>query len=232
MQKNSIMLSKGQRMSEVVLDNQGSSDTRRRRSRVGLLLSTAVVTALFCLCAAAQNSTGTFSDDRLQGVNDQNGNATATGQNGNAPARDQNGNAMATGQTGTAMETDQNGNAMATEQNGTAMAATPASMSADQIIGILQQQPDLLESMKAAAAQQTGVDPSTISNDDLYGQHPAGCRPACPGDEGPESAWLQHKRRSSEQSDRERHGRCGRSPDAQTPDDTTRPICGTGRSPR
>jgi protein involved in polysaccharide export with SLBB domain len=143
MQKNSIMLSKGQRMSEVVLDNQGSSDTRRRRSRVGLLLSTAVVTALFCLCAAAQNSTGTLSDDRLQGVNDQNGNITAT---------------------------DQNGNATATEQSGTAMAATPASMSAEQIIGILQQQPDLLESMKAAAAQQTGVDPSTISNDDLYGR--------------------------------------------------------------
>ena len=39
---------------------------------------------------------------------------------------------------------------------------------ADQIIGILQQQPDLLESMKAAAAQQTGVDPSTISDDTLY----------------------------------------------------------------
>ena len=66
------------------------------------------------------------------------------------------------------MATDQNGNAMATDQNGNAMAATPASMSADQIIAILQQQPDLLDSVKATAAQQTGVDPSTISDDALY----------------------------------------------------------------
>ena len=41
-------------------------------------------------------------------------------------------------------------------------------MSADQIIAILQQQPDLLDSVKAMVAQQTGVDPSTISDDMLY----------------------------------------------------------------
>ena len=41
-------------MSEVVLDNQGSSGSTWRRSRVGLLLSTAVVTALYCLCAGPE----------------------------------------------------------------------------------------------------------------------------------------------------------------------------------
>ena len=41
-------------------------------------------------------------------------------------------------------------------------------MSADQIIAILQQQPDLRASVKAMVAQQTGVDPSTISDDALY----------------------------------------------------------------
>jgi protein involved in polysaccharide export with SLBB domain len=41
-------------------------------------------------------------------------------------------------------------------------------MSADQIIGILQQQPALLASVKATAAQQSGVDPSTIGDDTLF----------------------------------------------------------------
>ena len=182
-------------MSEVVLDNQGSSGSTWRRSRVGLLLSTAVVTALYCLCATAQNSTGTLSDDRLQGVNDQNGNATATDQNGNATATDQNGNATATdqngnatatgqngnatatgqngnaaatGQNGNATAAGQNGNAAATGQNGNAMAMGQTLMSADQIISILLQQPDLLDSMKAMVAEQAGVDPSTISDNMLY----------------------------------------------------------------
>ena len=51
-------VAKGQRMSEVVLDNQGSSDSRRRRSRVGLLLVTAVVFALLCKPLPAQMPVG------------------------------------------------------------------------------------------------------------------------------------------------------------------------------
>jgi len=41
-------------------------------------------------------------------------------------------------------------------------------MSADQIVGILQQDPDLLSSAKNAAARQTGMDPSTITDDQLF----------------------------------------------------------------
>ena len=160
---------------------------RRRRSRVGLLLFTAVVVALLCKPLPAQNAGGTASgsgsSDQAstagsggQATAQDNGAQASSAQGGNAQATAQpetsvyysGGNAQATDQYGNAMATDQNGNAMATDQNGNAMAATPASMSADQIIAILQQQPDLLESVKNAAAQQTGVDPSTISDDALY----------------------------------------------------------------
>jgi len=43
-------------------------------------------------------------------------------------------------------------------------------MSADQIVDILRQQPDLLADVKDAVARQTGVDPSTISDDALFGR--------------------------------------------------------------
>jgi protein involved in polysaccharide export with SLBB domain len=56
----------------------------------------------------------------------------------------------------------------ANEQSGYMQATDQTSMSADQIIGILQQQPALLASMKATAAQQSGVDPSTIGDDTLF----------------------------------------------------------------
>jgi protein involved in polysaccharide export with SLBB domain len=158
MRKYSIMLSKGHRMSEVALDKQGSSDSRRRRSPIGLLLVTVVFTALFCVSATAQNTTGLVSDEKAQVLSGQSGIATVADQSGNAPATDQNSSASAM---------DQNGGAMATDQNGSAT-TDQASMSADQIINILQQQPDLLVSVKDAVAQQTGVDPSTITDDKLY----------------------------------------------------------------
>jgi len=41
-------------------------------------------------------------------------------------------------------------------------------MSAAQIIAILQQEPDILESVNVQAAQQVGVDPSTISDQTIY----------------------------------------------------------------
>jgi protein involved in polysaccharide export with SLBB domain len=119
-------------MNEVVLDNHRSYGSMGRRNRAGLLLSTAVVTVLFCVSVAAQNTSGIITDEKVQVVNDQNDTATAADQNGNATV------------------------------------AAPATMSADQIIGILQQEPDLLDSVKTSAAQQTGVDPSTVSDDALY----------------------------------------------------------------
>lgn len=41
-------------------------------------------------------------------------------------------------------------------------------MSADQIIGILREQPDILAGVKGAAAQQLGLDPSTIGDDAVF----------------------------------------------------------------
>jgi protein involved in polysaccharide export with SLBB domain len=132
-----------------------------------LLLSTVVVTALFCICAAAQISNATPTDQTALPVDVQNGNATATDQNGNTTATGQNGNAMAPDQNGNATATDQTGTPTA-DQNGNIQATEQAVMSADQIIAILQQQPSLLANAKATAAQQSGVDPSTISDDALY----------------------------------------------------------------
>ena len=43
-----------------------------------------------------------------------------------------------------------------------------SSMSAEQIIAILEQAPDALETFKALAGQQSGVDPSAISDDGIY----------------------------------------------------------------
>jgi protein involved in polysaccharide export with SLBB domain len=56
----------------------------------------------------------------------------------------------------------------ANEQSGNMQATDQESMSADQIIAILQQQPGLRTTVKAMVAQQTGADPSTISDDALY----------------------------------------------------------------
>jgi protein involved in polysaccharide export with SLBB domain len=107
-------------------------------------------------------------------ANGQSVNATATNQTA-LPVEVQNGIAAATDQTPMSAN-DQNGSATATDQtpmstndqNGNAVTAGQTSMTADQIIGILQQESALLSSVKAAAAQQSGVDPSTISDDELY----------------------------------------------------------------
>jgi protein involved in polysaccharide export with SLBB domain len=56
----------------------------------------------------------------------------------------------------------------ANEQSGYMQATDQTSMSAEQIIAILQQQPGLRATVKAMVAQQTGADPSTISDDALY----------------------------------------------------------------
>ena len=130
-------------MSEVVLDNQGNSGSTWRRSRVGLLLYTAVAVALLCNSLPAQNAGGTASGS------DSSCQASATGSSGQA--------------------TDQCVAAQASSAQGdNAQAAVQPGMSAEQIIAILQQQPGLMATIKAMIAQQTGVDPSTISDDALY----------------------------------------------------------------
>ena len=146
-------------MSEVVHDNHRSFGSMWRRSRVGLLLSTAVVTALFCVSAVAQNTPGIISDEKAQVELGLSGTVAEAGQGDTAAEANQGGNATAT---------DQSGSGSTTDQNDSASAMGQTSMSADQIISILQQEPDMLVSVKDAVAQQTGVDPSTITDDKLY----------------------------------------------------------------
>jgi protein involved in polysaccharide export with SLBB domain len=153
------MFQTGQRVSEVVHDNHRSFGSMWRRSRVGLLLSTAVVTALFCVSAVAQNTPGIISDEKAQVELGLSGTVAEAGQGDTAAEANQGGNATAT---------DQSGSGSTTDQNDSASAMGQTSMSADQIISILQQEPDMLVSVKDAVAQQTGVDPSTITDDKLY----------------------------------------------------------------
>src|ERR1035438_7361889 len=113
---NLIMFLKGQRMSEVVLDNHGSSDSRSRWNRVCGLLLTFGLVVLLCGLSAARRCV--------------------------AQAADQVGNQTPYQQTG--QSADQQTDQISNQQT----------MSAEQIIGILEQEPDLLASIKSLAAQQ------------------------------------------------------------------------------
>jgi len=65
---------------------------------------------------------------------------------------------------------EQQGSAYATDQPATGQTSNQmqASMSADEIISILQQSPDVLSGVKTVLAQGFGVDPSIISDDGVY----------------------------------------------------------------
>jgi len=117
-------------MSEVVLDNHGSSDSRRRRSRVGLLLVTAVAVALLCKSLPAQNAGGTASGSGSGGqatAAGSSGQATgqassAQGDNAQAPAQSSdaqaNGNAQGTAQSDNTQAPAQSGNPQAPSAQG------------------------------------------------------------------------------------------------------------------
>ena len=89
-----------------------------------------------------------------------------------AQAADQAGNQQPYTQTGQA--TDQQAGQLMDEQTGqlidqqTGQAINQQTMPAEQIINILQREPDILASIKTQAAQQSGVDPDTISDEALY----------------------------------------------------------------
>src|ERR1017187_7950862 len=97
-------MSKGQRMSEVVLDNHRSSNSRWRCSRVGGLLFTAVVVALLCKPLPAQNAGGTASGSGSGGQASTAGSSgQATAQSSDAQASSAQGdNAQAPAQSGNA----------------------------------------------------------------------------------------------------------------------------------
>ena len=133
----------------MVLDNQGSSDSRRRRSRVGLLLFTAVAIALLCKPLPAQNAGGTASGSGGGGQASAAGSsgqatgqaASAQGDNAQAPAQSSDaqtsGNAQGTAQSGSAQAPSAQGGNAQSPTNGSSApgpgsrAATPATNRAE-----------------------------------------------------------------------------------------------------
>src|ERR1035438_2072616 len=91
MRINRITFLKGQRMSEVVLDNHGSSDSRSRWNRVGGLLFTSVLGVFLCSVIAVQ------SCDAQESA--QCGSAQATAQGNSAQATAPSNNAEGSAQT-------------------------------------------------------------------------------------------------------------------------------------
>jgi protein involved in polysaccharide export with SLBB domain len=83
-----------------------------------------------------------------------------------SPQTSQSGETQASGQNAT--PTSDQGSDAQGDQSGNAQGANPAAMSAEQIIGILQQEPTILADVKNEAARQTGVDPSSITDDELF----------------------------------------------------------------
>ena len=111
----------------------------------------AAVASLLCKSASAQNENGTsvlYPQSISAQDNDQNATSTED-QNANAQSNDQN----------AILSEGQNGNGQSSDQS---------VMSAEQIIAILQQEPMVLNDVKTQIAQQAGVDPSAITDDQLY----------------------------------------------------------------
>jgi protein involved in polysaccharide export with SLBB domain len=135
---NLIMFLKGQRMSEVVHDNHRSSDSKLRWNGVCGLLFTFGLVVMLCGLSAARSCVAQAADQVR--------NQTPYQQSGQS--------------------TDQQTGQMPNQQTG--QMPNQQTMSAEQIIGILEQEPDLLASIKSMVAQQSETDPGTISDQSIY----------------------------------------------------------------
>src|SRR5580704_14220188 len=121
-------------------------------SRICSLLLTILVASLFCTSAVGQgNGAAAASQTTPYGIGQANDIPAATPQS-DMSANDESGKPQ---------------QQPADVQQSDSTASQPT-MSAEQIIAILQQQPDLLASFKDEAAQELGVDPGTISDDAVY----------------------------------------------------------------
>ena len=133
-------------MSEVVIDNHGSFDSRSRWNRVCGLLLTFGLVVILCGLSAARRCVAQAAD--------QEENQTPYQQT--SQSTDQQ-TSQSTGQQ-TSQSTGQQTGQISNQQT----------MSAEQIIGILEQEPDLLASIKSQVAQQSRTDPGTISDQSIY----------------------------------------------------------------
>jgi protein involved in polysaccharide export with SLBB domain len=134
--------------------------TRRVRVLRSFLLITTVVLMFVCVTATNAKSQASPSGTQSTGQSlDQQGGDSATDQQGG----------------GSATSASDNSQDDSTTLNGPGSVTPPASLSADQITNILQQNPDLVEELKSQAAdrmQEQGmqVDAADISDEEFYGQ--------------------------------------------------------------
>lgn len=156
------MFAKHQRISDVALVNNKMRDLRPRLNQVGGLFLKLGLISLFSCFFAVQNCDAQTADPS--------GNQTPYQQG--SQSTDQQTGQSADQQAGQSM--DQQADQSVDRQTGQLedqQAGRPTdqqTMSAEQIIDILKQDPEILASIKILAAQQSGVDPSTISDEMVY----------------------------------------------------------------
>ena len=149
-------------MSQIVLGRRRISDSGSQWTSVRCLLFVSGMIVLLCGVFATRNCDAQAADQTgNEQPYTQTGQATDE-QTGQLP--DQQAGQLIDQQTGQLI--DQQTGQLADQQAGQAINQQP--MPAEQIIDILQQEPDLLASIKAQVAQQQGVDPGTISDEALY----------------------------------------------------------------
>jgi protein involved in polysaccharide export with SLBB domain len=147
MRINRITFLKGKRMSEVVLDNQRSFDSRSRWNGVGGLLFTFGLVVLLCGVIAAQScdaqesaQSGSAQAPSAAGSNAQapaqsSDGQASSGQSGNAQTTTQSGSAQASSaQGGNAQAPAQSGNAQSPAQGGSAQGAGPHATPAKPVV--------------------------------------------------------------------------------------------------
>lgn len=151
-----------QRMKKVMLNNHWSCFSGSRLNRVNcFLITSGLVVLLYGLIAAQSCAAQTDDQAHDQSQNQQSGQSQSQ-----QPGQTRN---QSTGQIqdqpGTQNQNQQTGQPQ--DQQGTNQPAQQT-MTAEQIIGILQQEPVILATIKDQVAQQAGIDPSTISDQTLY----------------------------------------------------------------
>jgi protein involved in polysaccharide export with SLBB domain len=177
-------------MGKVMIESHVSSDTRSRWNRVCGFLFTLGLVVLLCSIFAAPSCVAQ-SVDQVQnqaqypqiGQSTDQQNCQATDQQADqttfqqtCQATDQQTGQATDEQTGqeadqqAGQETDQQAGQETDQQAG--QLADQQTMSVDQLIEILRQEPDILDSIKTQVAQRLGVDPSTISDEDIYDRIP------------------------------------------------------------
>ncbi len=173
-------------MSEVVLDNHGSFDSRSRWNRLSGFLLTFGLVVILCGISAAKRCDAQAADQagnqypyqqtgQMQGQQTGQTQGQQTGQMAGQQTDETAG--QQTGQT-VDQQTGQKASPQTSQTAGpqtcqmtdqqTGQTEGPPTLSTDQIIDLLRQEPKILDNIKTQVAQQLAVDPSTVSDEAAY----------------------------------------------------------------